>query len=655
MRKDKIIPLSRIRSKSRFSAADTVAQRRNVFGDKKNLKLLEDCAIEWNNLDQVRRERERALRYSYGDQWGDLVQYKGQTMTEREYVMKQGNIALSNRLVRRIVNAVVGTKVKAKTEPMCMSRDPEKQLEGQMMSLALQCNWQTNKMSTILTTQFEDFLHGGIAVSRETFEFRGDIRDTWTDICNPNYIFFSSHMKDPRHWDITMIGEIHDITFNELCTKFGENKDDYSKLKEIYAPQNMPHYGSQEYEKTNDKNKLNRIDFYTPREPNMCRVYEIWTQEMKPRYRCHDWLTAELYKVDESEYDNIVVENKQRLEQGIRNGIPMEDIPLIETKYFFDTYWFYQFLAPDGTILREGETPFAHGSHPYSLKLYPFVNGQIHSFIGDIIDQQRYINRLVTLNDFVIRSAAKGALLVPSTAVPDNMTVEEFAEQWEAFDGLILFQPKPGVPGPQQIANKAANIGLTEMINLQLNLMEDISGVHGAMQGKQPTAGTAASLYAQQTANASTMILPVIQNFDDYVLDLATKKAKNIQQFYDEPRMINISGKSYKGVKSYDPSKARDLEYDLSIIESAATPVNRMIINDDLKQFWQSGAISLEMLLECGDFPYSDTLLQAIKTQRELVEKQQEEMQQIPTEVVQQVRDHGIGNTEQIQQLLRSA
>jgi hypothetical protein len=37
------------------------------------------------------------------------------------------------------------------------------------------------------------------------------------------------------------------------------------------------------------------------------------------------------------------------------------------------------------------------------------------------------------------------------------------------------------------------------MLSIQLKLLEDISGVQGALQGKAPSAGTPASLYATGT------------------------------------------------------------------------------------------------------------------------------------------------------------
>ena len=103
--------------------------------------------------------------------------------------------------------------------------------------------------------------------------------------------------------------------------------------------------------------------------------------------------------------------NQQRIQQAIANGIPEDDVPLIKATWFMDSYWYYYFLSPFGDILTEGETPYAHKEHPYVIKAYPFIDGEIHSFVSDVIDQQRYTNRLITLYDWIML----GSTLSPKT------------------------------------------------------------------------------------------------------------------------------------------------------------------------------------------------------------------------------------------------
>ena len=253
------------------------------------------------------------------------------------------------------------------------------------------------------------------------------------------------------------------------------------------------------------------------------------------------------------------------------------------------------------------------------FKAYPFIDGEIHSFVADLIDQQRYTNRLITLYDFIMRASAKGVLLFPEGCEPDGMSMEEIAEEWSKFDGIVFYKPKAGVPVPQQIANNSTQIGISELLNIQLKFFEDISGVNGALQGKPGFSGQSASMYYQQTQNATTSLIDLLESFSSFICDGAMKDIKNIQQFYDTTRIINIVGKNAH--VEYNPKEIGNTEFDLGISESTNTPVYRQLANETLMQLWQAQAISAEQLLEHGDFPFADDLLQSLKSQKEQMQQ----------------------------------
>ena len=93
-----------------------------------------------------------------------------------------------------------------------------------------------------------------------------------------------------------------------------------------------------------------------------------------------------------------------------------------------------------------------------------------------------------------------------------------------------------------------------------------------------------------------------------------------MQQYYDTKRVFNIAGKSGAQVE-YDPQKISDVEFDLSIVESTSTPAYRQMANEFLMEIWRAGQISLQQLLEHGDFPFADELLQSINSQQEQLQQ----------------------------------
>jgi hypothetical protein len=129
-----------------------------------------------------------------------------------------------------------------------------------------------------------------------------------------------------------------------------------------------------------------------------------------------------------------------------------------------------------------------------------------------------------------------------------------------------------------------------------------------------------AALYNQQTQNATTSLLDLLESFSQFRVDSAYKDVKNMQQFYDTKRVFNIAGKAGAQIE-YDPQKIRNVEFDLSITESTQTPAYRAVANDFLMEIWKQGQISLEQMLQVGSFPFADELLQMLKSQKEQLER----------------------------------
>lgn len=638
----KIPTLSRVMPSSgkTFDSVKRRMERQN--GRKTDYELLQRCWQAWNNLEAVRVTRDRAKRYCYGDQWGDTVRvYKNgyyYDMTEREYLKRKGSVPLSNNVMVSILNTLVGMYAKQGTEPVCFARTRSSQSLSDMMSATMQCNWQNTQMEDLLKHALEDYLIGGVMVCRETYEDRTqEIEDSWTDYIEPNYAFWEGG-SDPRHLDLSLIGVLHDESVNDLYKKFAREEyglsiDDLNRIFDI-DPDNSQTEGTMH----NDTNDLSNISFDIPsKRGHYVRVIEAWTTETKYRYQCYDPIAtneSDAYFRIECDDKVLIAElnakNVERKKQYDLMGVPPEDRAYITAKKVADKYWYYTFMAPDGTVLCRGETPYDFKSHPFTVKFYPYVNGEIHPFMGNVIDQQRYINRLIIMNDMAIRSSAKGLMLVP-TQVLDGMTPDEFAEQATEYDGIMFYTPKATLPNsrPDVITSNAVNLGTNELLQIELNLMREVSNVSGALQGKTPTAGTSASRYAQESQNASTSLYSILKDMESFTECVAQKKCMMIKQYYDNGRPIFNRDNTYP--MEYDRLAARDIMFKISIKNAAATASYQNNINDKLDRLLEMGAINIVQYLQNLNEPFADKLLQDVQSQVEDLRAQQAEMgQQAP-------------------------
>lgn len=625
--KSKMRPLSAILIEDTTIKEKTSAALPNEWtkqADKtRGLDIINEAQNYWYRMTSFRRRRQRCKDYAYGKQWGDVVCIDGEKMTEEEYITRQGRTPLKNNLIRRLITQIIGVFRNQAKEPICTARDREEQRLGETMTVLLQYNMQVNSMTELLARSLEEFLISGLIVHSKRFRVRDGKADCWTEYVNPNNIIIDTNMKDFRAWDLSFIGEIHDLSRDELVAQFARTPEDLDTLTNIYALQNdQRQFSAWLADEFGERAKIDP-SFFAPLVSGIYRVFEIWRKESKPRYRVFDPLKGEVYKIEEADYA-IMVEavNLKRIEEATLMGYELSDTPLLRSEWFIDTVWWYYYITPFGDILREGESPYEHKSYPYVIKPYPFIDGEIHSLTANIIDQQRYINRLIILYDWILSSSAKGVLMFPEEALPSGMSLEDIADEWSRFNGVITIKAKPGTPLPQQISNNSTNIGINELLGMQMRLFEDISGVHGALQGKPGNSGMSAALYAQQVQQSSTNLIDILDSFSSFIVEGAHKDVKNIQQFYSADKIRYIAGRKAKLVNSH-PEEVKDIDFDLSISEGTNTPVFRQLANDFLMQIWGAGQISLEQLLEHGDFPFADDLLQSVRAQQEEQKEQQ--------------------------------
>jgi hypothetical protein len=203
---------------------------------------------------------------------------------------------------------------------------------------------------------------------------------------------------------------------------------------------------------------------------------------------------------------------------------------------------------------------------------------------------------------------------------------------------------------PKQVSANATNIGINELLQLQLKFFEDISGVNGALQGKPGFAGESGSHAQMMAQNAATSLLDLLDSFSMFVTDAAYKDVKLIQQFYDEKRVMNIAGRKANLV-NIDAKSVLDADYDMSITESTTTQAYRQWANDWLMELWRAQAINTEQLLEHGDFPFADDLLQSLKSQAESLAQENGMPQGLTPEMQQQIQQQAPANQQAVQQL----
>jgi hypothetical protein len=629
-----------------------------------SIEILEMVDTTWAAGAPFRRQTERSDRYYKGDQWKDkvVIRHRNGTqevLTEEEYIERQGRPALKLNLIRPLVTNVIGQLRQNAYKSTIFARTADGQKAADMMTAALDGVHAMNNKSERDARLFEGFLVSGAAIYNTGYKFDDERKMPFPYYreVDPSRYFQTVNASDVCGEDVDFCGDFFDASLLAIKSAYAKTRKQEQELEEIYG-------------KSNRRDVVSNQQFVTPNSENVsprislgagdCRVIRVCRKEGHWDLAVHDYSNASWETYNLKTHPNIKAEinaeiaRRKKIADEI--GVDYEDGSnrlLIEFEEKFVTSWVYYHLSPYGHILWTQDSPYDHNSHSYVAKFHPMFRGQAYGMVFDLIDPQKSANRNFIMHDFITSAAAKGVLLVPEEAIPDDMDLEDIADEWSRYNGVIKYRAKDGVKQPEQVVARNFNVGQFDMINMQMRLMHDISGVHDAAQGKSLGTGTPSSLYQQAVNNSHVNVLDYMESFAWLLAQRDYKMVQIIKQFYTDETPIMTAGKS-RGEITYDPALVRNYDYFNEITKGNDTPVARLYLDTMLFQLLQQRLITLEMYLEESNAPFSDSLLQKVRAAQQQVANGQMPSQEQIAEMSQQMPQSSPDAMSQLQQMLYS-
>ncbi|MCX4358248.1 MAG: hypothetical protein OSJ22_01230 [Rikenellaceae bacterium] len=573
--------------------------------------LLEEALKYWLALDNMRSERDRNIRYRSGDQWSDYVEdpeKPGSFVKEERIISRGGKIPLKHNFIQQYVRNIGGQMLSERHQPVVVARTGEGNALGEMLTGALQSCHRANRIDTLNMAMDDEMLLSGMACLKIRYSYSDNrgISDGRVESVNPERLFFNTDIEDPRLDEIRFIGQIHDYTPDQLVASFADTPEEEDRIRSYYsAGTTAPLDTAATHEEM--------TSFFCPSDTGKCRLFEIWHREGGWTDYLHDYADGS-EETGRSLSHEADAENEHRRKIAAEAGIDPEKVPLVACHKRYEHKWIVSFVTPDGHLVAERVTPYVHGEHPYVIATMPMTDGRFRGMVSDIIDMQRYINRLIVMLDFIIGSSAKGVLMVPETAIPDGYSVADFAAEYVKANGVIVYRPNANKEVPYQVHKNSTAIGAWEMLSTQMQLIEQVSGISGAIQGRTAAAGTPSSLYMQQAGNSQLNLTTLFETLSDLFRRRDEKLLRVIVQYYREPRYLITSGEQSGQASIYDPALAsRMLDFNLVLANSTNTPVYRQIFDDILMRMLDGGHITFEQYLESCSLPFAQRLLARIR------------------------------------------
>lgn len=428
----------------------------------------------WEGMESFRRRRGECKRYAYGNSGTAGMEEQPNT----------------NNLIRQLLKSVIGRyrylRQGSKVEIVDSSPELERDARG-----------------------LEEFLISGMVVMRLCRQGEGTDRGRWRNV-SPERVFFE-RFDESDGADCNFVGMLHDIDRGTLLRLFSEG--DVERGAAILAA-----YSDDDASGTMDASPCGRVttQYDCADSRGNCRVVEVWRRVSTPMLRLHDTRKGEygMTPYSPETYRRLLQINDTRRRLGHQ---PVNII--LDT----DERWEESWMTPAGMLLRR--RMHEKGSHPFAMKLYPLIDGEVHSLVEDVLGQQKLVNRMVGLLDDVLSHSAKGVLLFPADQLPEGFTWRDMRRIWSDPGGIIPYRRTSRNVTPQQVQSGGWSAGAHEMLKMQLQLFDEVAGVSASMRGRSGTAGHGADALRQETENATVGMLDLLAAYAAFTRRLAEADA----------------------------------------------------------------------------------------------------------------------------------
>jgi len=611
------------------------------MSEKMRNEMISKCEIAriaYEDLSDQLEERARNFRYRTGDQWSERVKdpdNKRQYIKEETLIRRQGRLPAKQNLIGKTIRNLKGQFRTNVSEPIVEATTRESVDAKEMMNAALKYALYINEAEELDAYNMEEYTMSAVVGWKIMFGVNHELNREEIEIKNieiPRF-FYNVDSSDIRGKDITVCGELHDMTIEEVMEKFDFSWRDKEKVMRLFPDASARMDETYKFPSYVDNYK----NFYIADNPDKVRVIELWQKEYNEKTFMKDekygsyhpvsqeWFIENdgvdpAYFEEHDIHDYVNVINQLREQAALDAGV---SVP-VRRRYLYDDVaaeWNVYFLTSNGDLLFSDTTPYQHGEHPYVFGRY-MVDGKLIPLISSFVDQQRHVNRLISFIDASLGRSLKDVLMIDTDSIPAQykQNFQEYADEMVKIGNMFFYTSHDGRANiPKVIQSNSVPADAYNLLQLQSELIKDLSAVNDAIQGNQPQAGTPASLYAQQTINASITNKDLFDFYYNLINKRNRKVVKVIKQFYQEPRYIKIAGmgNSRTVESSYNPDVVSSIDFDTRIGDSQNNLSFKLAVDNELKEFLAAQLITFEEFLETSNKPYAETLLSVLESRKE--------------------------------------
>jgi hypothetical protein len=554
--------------------------------------------------------------------WYDLVANRQWDKEDIDALEENDRIPVVINRVARTINAIIGTQVANRQETRFIPREEGDVQVNEILTGAADWVRDGCDAEDEESDAFEDTTICGMGWTETRMDYESDAEGaTIIDRVDPLEMYWDPNAKKRNLADGKWFMRIKGIPVDEfderwpdrlagMLTDPWEGAPTDTRTREHTYPQDA--YNQQQPLSQRSKGR------------KVIRVAQIQWAERETMYRvgqAAERISEEAFKKLKDKLDSSGVEYiKQR---AIR--------------------WRQAFVA-GGQLLEDGDCPFPDGPTFRAITYKRDRNNNTwYGVVSAMMDPQKYGNKFLSLIMDIIRSNAKGGVIMEKDAV-DNPT--EVESKWAKPDALVFVRPG-GIAKIKERPIASLPGGLDRLVAYFLDSVHEVTGINLELLGmaNREQAGVLENTRKQAGV---TIIAPLFDGLRRYRKEQGRVLLYFIQTYLSDERLIRVNGKNpatgKEGQYYTKLSKAPETaKYDVIVDEAPTSPNMKertfAVLGELVPQLMKAGIPVPPSILKYAPLPSSLTQewMQHIEDSAgapdpEQVQKMQEQMQKLQEE-----------------------
>lgn len=310
-------------------------------------------------------------------------------------------------------------------------------------------------------------------------------------------------------------------------------------------------------------------------------------------------------------------------------------------------------------VLEHGQEPYQETSYqdlsnvkfPFKVYTWGYLSGEVFSPVDDIIDPQRFINRMISLTESRFNSSGGSNIVIDEDSVDDPAQAYRDIKEGKPLTVRTRGKGVPNTVGVYDATPKSGSYAMFDVVAQMKSLIQDVTGVNEGLKGESTGSEQLVGVTKLMIQRGSLMQEPFYNAISEIFLQMFESVASVGKKFYiDNERELAIAAGD-ESVKIFQLSKdIRNEDFLIFIERDNSDEQLKSQANQMLSVFLEMGLIDEVMFANLYERSTPTKVMADVRSytkrkkeaERRLAEEEQAQQQQMmgqEQEMMQQAQE----------------